>query len=472
MASHEQTSGASSGWLPDLLFTQGKFVAGTALFCDDQGKIVRLSREANDLANARRLPSRAILPGLVNTHSHTFQRVIRGRTEHRSKADRDTFWTWREKMYQAAARLSPEDIYQGARMAFVEMALTGITTVGEFHYLHHQADGTPYTDPLLTNKLVIQAAREVGLRIALLRTAYVRSGFQQPPDPGQTRFITHDPEEFAAGCEELDRWAAEKYPAGTVQVGVAPHSIRACQLDYFRQVDAYARRKKCPVHVHVSEQPAENEQCQAEHGATPIALFAREGFLSDRFTAIHAIHITGEEVRLLAKHRARVCACPTSERDLGDGAVPARQLLRAGVPVGLGSDSQVQIDLLEDARLLEYHLRMQSLERLILAPDPEGPGTLANRLFAAATRSGAESLEIGDAELREGSFADFFTVDLQDPSVADPDPETLLTNIVFSAERTAIREVYVGGKQIVAHGRHHAQEETVRDFVQVQQRIW
>ncbi|HTC36133.1 MAG TPA: amidohydrolase family protein, partial [Bryobacteraceae bacterium] len=181
------------GWLPDFLYRAGKFESGIALFADQNGRITRFGNTEADLAKAQRLPNRALLPGLVNVHSHTFQRVIRARTEYRTKAVKDTFWTWREAMYHAALRLSPDDVYCAARMAFLEMALWGITAVGEFHYLHHAPDGTPYDDRNLLAKQILRAAAEIGIRVALLRTAYVRAGWRKKLEPGQARFITQQP---------------------------------------------------------------------------------------------------------------------------------------------------------------------------------------------------------------------------------------------------------------------------------------
>ena len=395
----------------------------------------------------------AKLPGLVNVHSHTFQRVIRGRTEHRTSASRDNFWTWREAMYHAANLLSPEDIYDVARMAFLEMALSGITTVGEFHYLHHAPDGTPYADRNLLALQIVRAAREVGLRIALLRTAYARAGWQKPPNPGQARFLTPSLADFIRDTEDLRTKLGSDAGAW---VGVAPHSVRALPLDYLKEIAVYARANLLPVHMHVSEQPAEIEECIAEHGVRPVAMLQEHGILDASFTGIHAIHITTSESDYLGAARARVCACPTSERNLGDGPVPADRLNAAGVEICFGSDSNVQIDILEDARLLEYDLRIEKLQRAILDPQ---------RLFDGATKFGAAALHapVGD---------DHFTVDLNDPSIAGAEPSAFLNNVVFCLERTAIREVVVNGKSIVKDGRHLLAEEITSRFRSVQERLW
>ncbi|MBV8549903.1 MAG: formimidoylglutamate deiminase [Acidobacteriaceae bacterium] len=448
-----------NGWLPDLLYRDGKFESGVALFAGANGRTTRFSREPEDLRKAERLSGRALLPGLVSAHSHSFQRAIRGRTERRTAAGRDSFWTWREAMYHTANRLSPDDVYAVARMAFLEMALSGITTVGEFHYLHHSPDGTRYEDPNLLAKYVVQAANDVGVRIVLLRTAYARAGWQMAPNPGQARFITPSADTFLSDTEELRQWAK-----GRASVGVAPHSVRAVPLEYFMRVVEYATAQRMPIHMHAAEQPAEIDACLNEHGVRPIELLQRHGLLGPLFTAIHAIHVTEEEIGFLAQAGARVCACPTTERNLGDGAVPADKYREHGVPICLGSDSNVQIDLLEDARELEYHLRMKKLERAVLACGTE-PENLAHSLFESATRVGAASLQAGHE-------ADFFTVDSNDPAIAGASEDSLLSHIVFSAGRSAIRDTYVAGKAIVQDGRHAQQAEITEEFRTVQRKLW
>lgn len=460
-----------TGWLADLTYYQGKFETDLAVFADSKGIIRRISREPNDLGNAVRLKNRALLPGLVNVHSHTFQRAIRARTEHRTTAERDTFWTWREAMYHAANRLSPDDIYTVARMAFLEMLLSGITTVGEFHYLHHSPGGTPYADRNLLAHKILGAAAEVGLRIVLLRTAYARSGWNKPPNPGQARFITPHPADFIADTEALRSSAPVLFPDAKASVAVAPHSVRALPLDYVREVAAYAKSSDLPLHMHVSEQPGEIDECLAEHGVRPVELLRDHGLLNSRFTGIHAIHVTEAEVHALGHAGAGVCACPTSERNLGDGAVPADRLAKNAVGICFGSDSNIQIDLLEDARLLEYHLRMNRLERAVLAP-PSGKSALAQRLFENATETGAVALGTPVGALEIGKPADFFAVDLNDPSVAGADPASLLNHIVFSLERTAIREVCVAGEMLIQDGHHGREERIIRDFGELQRRLW
>jgi formimidoylglutamate deiminase len=457
----------AQAWVADLIYTDRGFQSGLALVCEQN--VVGLS-PADEVADAILLKNRALLPGLVNAHSHAFQRVIRGRTERRSQHTTDSFWTWREQMYLAANRLTPGDIYAASRMAFLEMALAGITAVGEFHYIHHAPDGARYSDPNLLEREVIRAARDVGIRIALLRVAYARAGYQTQPNPQQVRFIENAPETYLQNLEQLI--AAPELKAGEAWIGVAPHSVRAVPLDYLKAVIAFANERGLMVHMHVAEQTAEVEACIAEYGRSPVALLETEGLLSERFTAVHAIHVTPKAVSALARGKANVCACPITERNLGDGVVPVDAYFNAGVPVSLGTDSQTQIDLLEDARELEYHLRLQRTARNVLAqPGEVDESALARRLFACATVNGAVSIGHNGGTLAPGAPADFFTVDLDDPSIAGSSADNLLANIVFSLSRTAIRDVVVGGKRIVEDGRHTAQDEIVRSFSELQKRV-
>jgi formimidoylglutamate deiminase len=468
-------------FIPDLLYAGGRFHAGRALVCDTEGRVVSVVRveELTDEMEAVRLRRRALLPGMINAHSHAFQRVIRGRTEYRGASASDSFWTWREMMYAAAARLSPEDIYDASRMAFMEMALTGITSVGEFHYLHRTPEGGEYDDRNLLARQVVRAARDVGLRIALLRVAYARAGYEKEPDPRQRRFIEPAPETFVRNAESLAR---ELGADAHAWLGVAPHSVRAVPVEYLRALSAYAHASHLPLHMHVAEQPAEVEASVAEHGRTPVTLLADEGVLSPRFTGVHAVHVTPEEVGLLRDAGACVCACPTTERNLGDGIVPADAFLNAGVRVALGTDSHAQIDLLEDARELEYHLRLTTLRRNVLAPGgvedesgvegtPEVAG-LAARLFDCATVAGAESIGALAGSFEPGRTADFFTVDLEDPAIAGAGTEDLLPAIVFSLSRAAVRETAVGARLVVEAGRHPSQDEIVSRFAALQRRLW
>lgn len=453
-------------YCPDLLYADRRFLSSSGLLVGDRGEVMAVTAAETPADIVVPLPGKALLPGFVNTHSHSFQRLIRGKAESRAGSGSD-FWSWRKTMYHAAARLDPEQVYDVARMAFLEMLLAGTTTVGEFHYLHRAPDGRPYDDPNLLSKQVIAAARSVGIRIVLLRTAYLRSGYQLPRDPGQTRFFETTPE-FLASMDAL----MQEFPsvAGDVRLGVAPHSMRAVPLDDVRAIAAWAREKKLPLHMHMAEQVAENEACLREYGKTPVALLGEAGLLGPDWTAVHAIHISGAEMGLLADADATICACPTTERNLGDGILSADQAMQCGIRIALGSDSQAQIDPLEDARELDYHLRLTRQQRAVL--DEIGKVGLAERLFACATVHGARSLALPAGVLTPNTDADFFTVDLRDVSIAGHSVDHLLPLIVFGLNRTAIRDVAVNGRWVIRDGLHPLQEEIVSRYAETHGKVW
>jgi formimidoylglutamate deiminase len=446
------------GWLPDCIYTGEKFEAGLAFFADALGRISRFSSEPADLAIARRLAGQAALPGLVNGHSHAWHRAIRGRAESRSRTAGEPLGSWHEALARAAGGLSAEEIFDTARMAFLEMLASGITCVGEFHELHHQPDGTPWPEPNFLAQEFLRAAHDVGIRIALFQVASAQGG---PP-----RTLTVSADQFVRDAEALRIYIGKNFPADEAWLGVATSGVGAVPPDYLKAVATYAHTQKLRLHVPVSERPADNEACLAAHGRTPVALLAERGLIDKRFTAVNAIHLGDDDVKHLGAARAAVCACPTSARNLGLGLPPVEKLLAAGAIVALGSDTQVQIDLLEDARLLEYDLRTRRGQRSVLAAEVAAP------LFQAATFAGARSLGATGGALEVGRPADFFTVNLYDPSIAGAEPGALLNNLVFSLERRAIREVWIGGRQLVVNGRHPHQGPIVGRFIDSQRRLW
>ena len=453
-------------YLPELTYAKGSFQSGCGLLVDEHGVILQSGAGIDATGHtAVPMPRKALLPGLVNAHSHTFQRLIRGAAEH-GGPNGDDFWAWRNRMYAAAAALSPEELFHVARMAFLEMAFNGITAVGEFHYVHRNTDGSAYEDPNLLSKAVISAASSVGIRISLLRVAYFRAGFELPPNPGQKRFY-ETPDEYIDAVSRLEN---ELPPLGpTVSLGVAPHSIRAVPLDSLKRIAAWAEERKLPIHIHVAEQTAEIIASDREYGLSPIQLLAQHGLLSERVTLVHAIHTTSDEVDAITRAQATICSCPTTERNLGDGIVDAEAAIRAGVPFSFGSDSQATINLLEDARELDYHLRLKQQRRVPL--DGIGGEDLSQRLFRFATQGGARSLGLASGTLEAGSPADFFAVDLDDIAITGVTPQELLPTIVFSLDRSAVKDVVVHGKTIVADGRHALAQEIAAAYRQTAARL-
>jgi formimidoylglutamate deiminase len=421
------------------------------------GKITRFSREPADLAQARRLEGQAALPGLVNTHSHAFLRALRGRSEQRG----------REAWERLLTRLSDEDVFDTARLVFLEMLLSGITCVGEFQLLHHRPDGSPWPDANHLSREILRAARDVGLRIALLPCAYTRGDFGAEASAAPARLRTAA-DEFLRNLDALRLVAEKEFPADEAWVGVAAHSLAHVPLEQWKALAHYAHSHRLRLHAHLSTTAAENAACLAEHGRTPIALLAEHGLIDKRFTAVDALHLTDDEVKALGAARATVCACPVSEHHLGLGATPVDKLLAAGAGLAFGTDRHVQTDLLKDARLLEYRLR--------LARGPADRGAIAadaaTALFHAATFTGARSLGATGGALEVGRPADFFTVNLYDPALVGADAESLLAAVVFSLERRAVREVWIGGRQRLANGRHPLHGAIIGRFADGQRRIW
>lgn len=382
-----------------------------------------------------------LLPGFVNAHSHAFQRAIRGATQRRGANDPSSFWSWRTAMYATANALDPATVYSQTRACFAEMLARGITCVGEFHYLHHQIDGRPYADPNELSQQVIRAATDVGLRLCLLEVYYARAGVgQSGPLPEQRRFCDGSTDAYLERLELL-----RPLRSSWLSLGVAPHSIRAVRADELARLAAYANEHALPIHAHVSEQLLENQQCEAEHGRSPLHVFADAGCLArpHAFTAVHAIHVGPRELELLRGQQ--VCACPTTEADLGDGVVPAADWLAHGATLSLGSDSNAMIDLVVEGRLLEMHERLQRQARLCLRDED---GRVAPVLLAAATTGGARALarpELG--RLAVGSPFDAVAVDLEHRSLRDVADEYVLDALWLAGSSEPISQVWVGGRR-------------------------
>jgi formiminoglutamate deiminase len=397
--------------------------AGVVLEVEGE-RITGVSRAPSPPADAERLPG-LTLPGLANAHSHAFQRALRGRTQ----AGRGSFWTWREQMYELAGRLDPDSCFALSRACFGEMALAGVTCVGEFHYVHHAPGGVPYADANAMGGAVLAAAREAGIRITLLDACYLRGGID--------RFRDRDVHVWAERVGALRDDAA-------VRVGAAIHSVRAVDPEAARVVAEWAADR--PLHAHVSEQPRENEECLAAHGLTPTGVLAEAGAVSERFTAVHATHLTEEDVGALGGAGASICLCPTTERDLADGIGPARALADAGARLAVGSDSQAVIDPFEEARAIELDERLASGIR--------GQHT-AGELLRAATAGGHAALGWPDAgRLAAGALADLCTVSLEGVRLAGTPVEHAVESVVFAGAAGDVRDVMVGGRWIVRGGSH------------------
>ncbi|MET8718232.1 formimidoylglutamate deiminase [Streptomyces misionensis] len=375
------------------------------------------------------------LPGLANAHSHAFHRALRGTVQVGS----GTFWTWREVMYSVADRLTPERYHALARAVYAEMALAGITCVGEFHYVHHAPGGTPYADPNAMGEALIAAAAEAGIRITLLDTCYLSAGFGEAPNTHQLRFSDGTADAWAERCSALKE-------QDHARIGAAIHSVRAVPAGQLATVARWAQERRAPLHVHLSEQTAENDACLAAHGRTPTRLLADHGVLGPRTTGVHNTHLTDEDIALLGGSATGTCMCPTTERDLADGIGPAVALQRAGSPLSLGSDSHAVIDLLEEARAMELNERLRTRTR--------GHWTAA-ALLRAATADGHAALGWDEAgTIAPGALADLTTIALDSVRTAGPAPRLGAETAVFAAGAADVRHTVVGGRHVVRDGAH------------------
>ena len=381
------------------------------------------------------------IPGMANCHSHAFHRALRGRTQQ----ERGTFWTWRERMYAVAERLDPDAYLALARATYREMVASGITSVGEFHYLHHQPDGTPYDDPNAMGHALVQAAQDAGLRIRLLDTAYLSSGFGEPPEGVQRRFSDGTADAWADRVREM------------TDAGAAIHSVRAVPDDQLRTIVEASQGR--PLHVHLSEQTAENDACVAAYGATPTQLLADHGVLGPLTSAVHATHLTDDDVAHLGGASTYACFCPTTERDLGDGIGPSRALHDAGSPLTLGSDSHAVIDLFEEMRAVELDERLATRRR--------GHWTAAE-LLDAGTENGHRSLGYDDAgAIAVGNRADLVTLDTTTPRTAGTGRDE--HTAVFAAAAADVVQVITDGKVVFTKG---DEDEIGRDLDDTIGRLW
>jgi formiminoglutamate deiminase len=382
-----------------------------------------------------------VMPGFVNAHSHAFHRALRGRT-HGGAGD---FWSWRTPMYEIANRLTPETYGELAAMTFAEMALSGITGVGEFHYIHHQQDGKRYANPNEMGLAMVEASQRAGIRMALLDVAYLHGGLDKPePLAEQKRFSDGTIDNW------LDRVDALGEGGELWTVGMAPHSVRAVHPAELEEV--VANRHGKVVHVHVSEQPAENAACIAATGKTPTQVLSDAGMLGRHFTAVHATHLTATDISLLGSSHSGVCMCPTTERDLADGVGPASSLSAGGAVLSIGTDSNAFIDMFEEARAVETDERLVTGKRGVHSPAS---------LLIAATTGGATALGWGQHGIHVGAPADFIALSLDSVRLASFDAANAAAHIVHAASPADVRDVWVAGRQIVQDHQHLSLSDVV-----------
>lgn len=381
--------------------------------------------------------STLVLPGFANVHSHAFQRLLRGEVQHRDPDREDTFWTWREAMYSLANRMDLDAIEAAARLTYVEGLEGGYTAVGEFHYLHHAPDGSPWPDPTAAAQAHLRAARQAGIRLTLLHTVYVRGGFGKAATDGQRRFLTKTLDEVDA---QLDRLAPLVDGART-RLGLAIHSVRAVPEAWLAPLAQRARDLGLPLHLHAAEQTGEVDQCRAATGLTPVALLAQNGVLSPRTTIVHGTWLDDADVALLAESGTTVALCPTTESDLGDGIPRVADLFAAGVPLAIGTDSHAVLDPFVELRQVESLARLATRKRCILA---DATGAVAPVLQQIGTTNGYRCLDL-DAS------GDTVTLDTTDRVFEGTRDHRAVA--LTSGHRGLVSQVTVRGERVVDGGR-------------------
>jgi len=418
----------------DLVWTGRRFEEGVQLRIGADGRIAEIGHLG--LQPTRELRRRALLPGFVNAHSHAFQRGLRGRGEH-FPAGAGSFWSWREAMYQLVADLDRDRFVELCRRAFREMLAAGITTVGEFHYLHHLGPGRDFE----LDAALLQAAREAGIRLVLLEAYYRTGGVGKPLAGAQARFATESPGEYWRQVERL----GELLDPRTQSLGAVVHSIRAADLDDLEAVHGEAMARGMVCHLHVEEQRKEIEECVAVHGRPPMAILVDRLEISERTTAVHCTHTARADMVRYLRAGGNVCLCPLTEANLGDGIADLPGILAdAGHrQICLGTDSNARLSMTEEVRWLEYVQRLRHEMRGVCR---DREGELGRPLLAAATEGGARALGLPAGRLQARHHADLLAVDLDDPSLAGSTPETLLEAFLLGARDTAIADVAVGGR--------------------------
>lgn len=431
----------------EYVLTADGLKQNTAINFNEEGRITSFTD-----ADASSCKKGFALPGIPNAHSHSFQRALSGFGEvPNASHSEDSFWSWRKTMYALANQLDSEQLYSIARQAFMEMLQAGFTSVAEFHYLHHNREGELTFDMA---DAIILAARDTGIRLRLLPVLYMRGGFTLPAQPEHYRFVFGSLSQY---CKLLEHCSKQ------VPTGIAPHSLRAVPVTSFPKLLQYSAAilgKKFPVHIHIAEQKLEVKECLAAHQASPVQLLADTVPLTSQWNLVHATHINGRELDLLARSNAQVVLCPLTEAYLGDGIFPAAQFVKAGGRFAIGSDSNTRIDAIEELRFLEYSQRLASRKRSRLANE-SGIGL---SLWESAAQTGAKAVQFTVGELQIGHFADITVLDTQRAPLNGMPVERMLDAAIIGGSRDLVKEVYVGGELVVSENRHMYSEDIETSF--------
>lgn len=438
----------------DHVLTSEGWRERVALDVDDAGFITAITPAEGPCAEG------FVVPGLPNLHSHAFQRALAGRTERVEAGRDDSFWTWRTEMYALALRCTPDDLEAIAAQLYVEMLEAGMTSVGEFHYLHHAPDG-PYDAKDEMSARIFAAAAATGIALTHLPVLYMTGGFGRAAEDHQRRFLSRDVDEFLALVE-----ATARHATPTSRLGVAPHSLRAVPADALAKVVA---AREGPVHIHIAEQAKEVEDCIAFLGHRPVEWLLANADVSSRFCLVHATHVNADEVDGIARSGAIAGLCPTTEANLGDGIFPAIDYFASGGAFGVGSDSHVTVSATEELRLLEYGQRLVSERRNRLV---DATGHVGTALWTRAARGGATALAQPGGAIEVGRRADLVRLDPNHPRLVGHRAETALDAWIFGSAEGVVQEVWVAGERVVEEGRHRARASTAERFSKTMKRLF
>ena len=438
-----------------LALTPEGWAKNVRVTVDQIGRISAVESGVEANPDDKYLRNRILLPALANLHSHSFQRAMSGLTEKRLQR-RDSFWSWRELMYSFLERLTPEQMEAIAALVFMEMLECGYASVGEFHYVHHQCGGQHYENIAETSCRVISAAQKAGIGLTHLPVLYTQGGLNgKALADGQLRFGNKSDEflELLEHVEPALRNAPEDY-----LLGIAPHSLRAVSPESLKEIIEV--RTSGPVHIHIAEQLKEVDDVLENYGARPVEWLLQNVSVDSRWCLIHATHLDERERELLAGSEAVAGLCPTTEANLGDGLFPMQEFLSEGGSFGIGSDSHISVSVSEELRWLEYQQRLLQRQRNLLCGDSRM--STGRNLFEKALAGGSQALGLGTGQLKEGSRADWLVLDHEHPLLEGRKGDALLDGWIFSGNAPLVRDVFVGGKQVI-HGGRHLEEETIKN---------
>ena len=451
-------------WAPRA-WIDGRWRESVLLRADDDGRWADITTETAAPPNATVLPG-PVLPSLVNAHSHAFQRAFAGLAERRS-GEHDDFWSWRDRMYGVALRITPEQLRAVATQLYTELLAGGTTQVCEFHYLHHAPNGSRYEDPLAMSRALADAAADAGIGLTLLPVLYERAGFMQPALRDEQRRFATTVDDVIALRDGVRAWRRP-----FVDAGVAIHSLRAASPasihELVRRLDGDAR----PIHIHIAEQTGEVDDCVAATGTRPIEWLAREVKLDPRWQLVHATHATPREIDAVAASGAGVVICPTTEANLGDGLPDLPRWLASSTPLAIGSDSQVSRSAIEELRWLEYDQRLVRRQRNVAAQPERGENATAARLFGRTMAGGAAAAGFDAWGLAVGARADLLVIDSNAPGLLGVPESHALDALVFATDAPAFSEVWVAGRRVLAAGRHSAANAIGERFAATMQILW